>query len=124
MTVEPPIFLSSVASSLCPGFFAPESAAEMPHARVITKTVKWALCLGSLVITAAAPTSGFGSQIFFLHEFYQFLIDRDDFFQKSAVGSRESLDCGSIGRGGGREVGNGVHGLLLDLLVEVLHGVW
>ena len=108
---------------LVPWLFAPESAAAMPHAGDTTKTVKGALCLLSLMIAAAAPTGGFGSQIFvFLHDFYQFLIDHDDFFRKSAVGSRECLDCGSIVCGGGRKVGNGVHGLLLDLLVEVLHG--
>ena len=49
------------------------------------------------------------------------MIDHDDFFQKSAVGSHDRLNCGSIGRGGNCEVGNGFHGLLLDLLVEVLH---
>ena len=59
--------------------------------------------------------------VVFLHDFYQFLIDHDDLFQKSAVGSRERLNCGSIGRGGGREVSDGVYGLLLDILVEVLH---
>ena len=95
----------------------------VPHAVAVTKTVEVALCFLSLVMPDTNPTSGFGSQIFvFLHEFYQFLIDRDDFFRKSAVGSRERLDCGLIGRGGGRKVGDGVHGLLLGILMEVLHG--
>ena len=92
---------------LVPWFFAPANATAITHARATTKTVKGDLCLVYLAITAAAPTGGFGSQIFvFLYEFYQFFIDCDDFFQKLAVGSCERLDCGSIGRGGGREVGD------------------
>ena len=87
---------------LVPWIFAPASAAVIPHARATTKTLKGGLFLVSLAIAAAASTGGFGSQIvFFFHDFYQFLIDQDDFFQKSAVGRRDHLDCGSIGRSGG-----------------------
>ena len=50
------------------------------------------------------------------------MIDRDDLFRKLAVGSRERLNCVSMGRGDGCKVGDGVHSLLLDILVEVLHG--
>ena len=51
------------------------------------------------------------------------MVHRDDLLQKAAVGFREHLRCGSICRSDGSKVGNGVHGFLLDLLVEVLHGV-
>ena len=108
---------------LVPWIFAPASAAVIPHARATTKTLKG----GPFYCVPRDRRRSLHRWIwlanfFFFHDFYQFLIDQDDFFQKSAVGRRDHLDCGSIVRSGGQEVGNGVYGLLLDILVEVLHG--
>ena len=94
----------------------------MPNAGSTAKTVEGALGIGSLTLATAAAAGGLGLQFFvFLHDFDQFLVHRDDLLRKTAVGCHECLDCGSICHGGGNEVGDGVHGFLLDILVEVLH---
>ena len=50
------------------------------------------------------------------------MVHLDNLLQRAAVGCREHLDCGSMCRGGGSKIGDGFHGFLLDLLLEVLHG--
>ena len=50
------------------------------------------------------------------------MVRRNNLLQRAAVGRLERLDCGSICRGGGSNIGDGVYVFLLDLLLEVLYG--
>ncbi len=102
-------------------FFAPALGAGVPDSGAAPETRVGSLCFLSVDAiarrVARRVVSGLGAILVVFKCSYELSVDSNEFLGEAAVCGGESGNCGPVGGGCSGKVGDGVHGVLLDVLV-------